>query len=326
MRNVQELEELYHSKLLPQLSSLEELRKKLMFRYLIGILLLIIAFGSFFLIGNGVGSGSEEITFFLLIVFAIGGIIVLVTSGKIKRNYRTQYKRNVVTEIVKLINPDWRYDANGRISSSEYNQSDLFRAHYDRFNGDDLISGVMDKTDFKCSELHTEYKKVTTDSKGRRQEHWVTIFKGLFFHADFNKEFVGQTYVSPDFAEKFFGKFGQKFQKFSEKGDLIKLENPEFEREFKVTGSDQVEARYILTPVIMEALLKIKKQYACPVHFSFIGSRVYCALSISKDLFEPRIFSSGLKFKDVENMYHLFMVNQTIIQELNLNTRIWTKD
>ncbi len=57
----------------------------------------------------------------------------------------------------------------------------------------------------------------------------------------------------PDFAEKLLGKFGQKFQKSFTHGKLVKLENPEFEKEFVVYSSGQQEARYILTPVMMEA-------------------------------------------------------------------------
>ncbi|HPF93146.1 MAG TPA: DUF3137 domain-containing protein, partial [Tenuifilaceae bacterium] len=171
----------------------------------------------------------------------------------------------------------------------------------------------------------TEYKTVTYDKDGKRKETWHTIFKGLFFHADFNKEIMGKTYIEPDTAERLLGKFGQSLQ-VSSKGKLVKLENPEFEKIFAVYGTDQTEARYILTPTIMEALVNIYKMYKRKMHLSFIGTRVYVAMSFSKNLFEPKIFSSGVKFKDVEFMYNLFMVNQTIVKELNLNTRIWTKE
>jgi hypothetical protein len=212
------------------------------------------------------------------------------------------------------------------ISENAYNYSDLFRTRYDRYKGDDFVSGIIEKTDFECSELHTEYKEVTYDSKGNRHESWVTIFKGLFFHADFNKEFHGKTYVSPDVAERLLGKFGQSLQKISGPGELVKLEDVDFEKEFVVHSTDQVEARYILTPAIMEAMLRIRRLNNQGVHFSFVGSRVFCALSIRKDLFEPKIFKAGIDISEIENMYHLFEINQIIINELNLNTRIWSKN
>lgn len=62
------------------------------------------------------------------------------------------------------------------------------------------------------------------------------------------------------------------------------------------------------------------------MHFSFIGERVHCAVSFSKGLFEPRVSKSGVKFSDVEEMYCLFSLIEIIIHEMNLNTRIWTKN
>jgi hypothetical protein len=49
-------------------------------------------------------------------------------------------------------------------------------------------------------------------------------------------------------------------------------------------------------------------------------------MSFTKDLFEPRIMSSGIKFSDIDGMYDLFKIIEVIIKEMNLNTRIWTKE
>ena len=42
----------------------------------------------------------------------------------------------------------------------------------------------------------------------------------------------------------------------------VGLEDPHFERIFEVFGDDQVEARVLLTPVFMEALLAIEQAFA----------------------------------------------------------------
>jgi hypothetical protein len=73
-------------------------------------------------------------------------------------------------------------------------------------------------------------------------------------------------------------------------------------------------------------MVNIYKKYKRPVYFSFIGSRVYVAMSFNKDLFEPRILKSGVRFEDMEQMNSQFSLIQTLIHEMNLNTRIWTKD
>lgn len=145
-------------------------------------------------------------------------------------------------------------------------------------------------------------------------------------HADFNKNFSGTTYVLPDTAEKLFGSFGQSLQKFSGRGDLVKLENQEFEKRFVVYGSDQVEARYILTPAIMEAMVNLAGRFGNSVYFSFVDSRIYFARSFSHGLFEPNLFRSGVNFNDAKEMFELFGMISILVQELNLNTRIWTKE
>ena len=76
----------------------------------------------------------------------------------------------------------------------------------------------------------------------------------------------------------------------------------------------------------MESIVNIHKKYKKRVYFSFIGSRVYVAMSFNKDLFEPRILKSGVRFEDMEQMNDNFSLIQVIIHEMNLNTRIWTKD
>lgn len=320
-----ELETLYNSELKDKLQGLEGIRKKVKRGQVFGILLLVLTFLLFVPAAALLEGYNEALPFISIAPLAIIGIVILVRTFKNKKIYRNRFKDEVVREIVKAIDPTWEYNHDQCITSSEYFSSDLFRQSVDRYRGDDLISGKIDKTDFRCSELHTEYKTVTTDKDGKRKETWHTIFKGLFFHADFNKEIKGKTYIEPDTAERLLGKFGQSLQ-MSSKGKLVKLENLEFEKIFAVFGTDQTEARYILTPTIMEALVNIYKKYKRKMHLSFIGSRVYVAISFNKNLFEPKVFSSGVKFKDIEFMYNLFEINQIIIQELNLNTRIWTKE
>lgn len=320
-----ELETLYNNELKNKLHGLEGIRKKVKRGQVFGILLIVLTFLLFVPAAALLEGYSEALPFISIAPLAILGIVILVRAFKNKKIYRNRFKDEVVREIVKAIDPDWQYFPDQCITSSEYHQSDLFRQSVDRYRGDDLISGKIEKTDFRCSELHTEYKTVTTDKDGKRKETWHTIFKGLLFHADFNKEIKAKTYIEPDTAERLLGKFGQSLQ-VSSKGKLVKLENLEFEKIFAVYATDQTEARYILTPTIMEALVNIYKMYKRKMYLSFIGSRVYVAISFNKNLFEPKVFASGVKYKDVEFMYNLFDINKTIIHNLNLNTRIWTKE
>ena len=324
MKSIEELRALYENELKDKLRLLEKKRLKVRNKFIILIAVVIVAVACFIF-----ASEQQGLSFLNYIgVLAIIGLIVLfVIANKAKGEYRKAFKENVVRAIVNLINTEWSYNPDGCISSEEYTRSKLFTKRYDRYKGDDLVTGAIDKTDFRISELHTEYKTETRDSKGNTKTTWHTIFKGLFAHLDFNKEIKGETLVLPDTAERLFGNFGKKLQSWtSGSRELIKMENREFEKLFVVYGTDQIEARYILTPAMMEAMIRIVEVYGKQVFFSFIGNRVFFAISIREDLFEPRIFSSGVKFEDIEKMNRHFGIIETLIQELNLNTRIWTKE
>jgi len=319
-----ELKSLYQNQLKGRLAVLESLRKRILIRSLLTFLLVAgLTGGNYLLISQSLPVVFIIVSVILSVVFFIYFIYKTVRQ---KEKYRQSFKSGVVSEIVKLINPGWEYLYDQCMSHEAYLQSGLFPHQYDRYTGDDFVTGRIEKTDFQFSELHTEYKQVTYGSKGQRQENWVTIFKGLFMHADFNKNFSGMTFVLPDTAERLLGSLGQSLQKLSSRGELVKLENSEFERLFVVYGSDQVEARYILTPAIMESMVDLHKRFDGDIYFSFVGSRVYFAKGFSSELFEPNIFRSGVNFADVKEMFDLFGMISALVQELNLNIRIWTKE
>jgi hypothetical protein len=314
MSELEKLKELFENHLKPGLKGIEKERKTIKRFYIGAVASAVFAFLIFpvsWILG----------VLFLLAAIVLGGF----GATKYVTKYRPVYKNEVVRKIIEMINPEYHYDPNKFIAESKYTESRIFKQSHDRCQGDDFVSGKIDKTDFEFSELKTEYQREYTDDDGKRQKEWVTVFQGLFFHADFNKHIDGETFVLTDITEKRFGKFAQKFQKDRKRGELVKLENPEFEKAFKVFSSSQQEARYILTPTMMEAMADMQKRFRRPMQFSFIGERVYCAISFDKGLFEPRVMKTGVKFSDVEEMYCLFSLIETIIQEMNLNTRIWTK-
>lgn len=256
------------------------------------------------------------------VVFFAGSIIFGMKLARIKQEVKVHYKENVIKKIVDFIDPNLNYHATSHISQQEFDQSKIFLKDIDRYKGDDLVEGTIGKTAVRFSEVHSEY--YTTDKDGKRKYH--TTFKGIFFVADFNKDFIGETIVLPDTAEKLFGKLGSWFQKMNiSRPKLIKLEDPVFEKAFAVYGTDQVEARYILTPALMSRIMEFKKKSG-KIYLSFLHSSVYIAISVRKDLFEPPFYKSMLDFDIVEEYFNYLILSVQIVEDLNLNTRIWSKE
>ena len=324
----EKLTDLYQSQLKPAMAKLEKQRKTIVLIY--GIMIALFActgllFISMFFLPNVVDNSTVFTRFGLMFGAAILGITLNVGFARSRvEKYRSAYKTQVVEQVIAAIEPTWTYKSDAKVGALEFNSSKLFSRPYSNFGGDDLVTGKIDKTDFQSSELNVYYEVGAGEHKEQK-----TLFSGFFFHADFNKHFSGETYVVHGDLEdqvKTLRSISSAKTTTTKSGAYVKLENPEFSKIFTVRASNQQEARYLLTPRIMEALVRLHKRYPHPTHISFVGKRVYFAITFGKQLFEPCIFKPVAEFEEVEKLHNLFMLNTEIIQELNLNTRIWTKN
>jgi len=312
--------------LIQRLEEMEGLRKKARKRVLAGFGVLLLAVSYFILVVVLTENGGSFLMF-LGGILVWGGILIVVFlwANKATSEYKDLFKDQIVREIIRRHNPEWQYFPEKSISTEDYYESELFKTRHDRFNGDDYVEGAEGDTMFAFSELHTEYKTEHRDSKGHKSTSWHTIFRGLFLFAEFNKAIQGRTFVLPDSLQGFLGRFGQKLQSWNKShGELVKLENIEFEKHFVVYSSSQIEARYILTPRIMENLVDFREKWKHKLHLSFKGTRMYFAAGFNESLFEPRLFTSGVRPEDLQKMKHLLDLVSSIIKEMGLNTRIWT--
>jgi hypothetical protein len=202
-------------------------------------------------------------------------------------------------------------------------KSKIVKSYIDRYSGNDYVSGKIDGVHIEFSDIHAEQKH--TDSKGRT--HYVTLFQGMFFRAEFPKHFIGQTVVLPDTAEKFFGSFlGKMLQSYNlSREALVKMDNPEFERYFVVYGTDQTESRYILSHSMMERIVAFRKKVGHEVSLSFVGGELFIAVHYNKDTLEPAIYTSLLDYKIAREYIETLFFAMGIVEELKLNRKLWSK-
>ncbi|MFH2219175.1 MAG: DUF3137 domain-containing protein [Pseudomonadota bacterium] len=323
MKTLRELKSLYETAMLPDLDVLERERrqvvKKIIYAGLgiFGVVILVIAV--FYT------RVDDRVPLFIFPGFA--GVAILIGVGHLlSKDYVEAFKGKILRRIVSFFDENLTYDASGCISQSRFEGCRIFTRRPDRYTGDDLVQGKLGATQIQFSEIHAEEKSEHTDSKGNRRTEWHTIFRGLFFVADFNKNFNGRTVVLPDTAERIFGHIGTMFQSWNvSRGELIKLEDIEFENIFAVYGDDQIEARYILTTSLMKRIVDFKKKSDRPIHLSFVGSKIYVAISYKRSLFEPRVFRTILDFEPIREYFEDLALAVGLVEDLNLNTRIWSK-
>ncbi len=106
-------------------------------------------------------------------------------------------------------------------------------------------------------------------------------------------------------------------------GKLIKLEDPEFAKFFTVYGDDRVEARYILSTNLMAKLVKFRKKARRSIYVSFVDNMIYIAIEYTEDVFEPKLFKSMLSFAPIREYFENIQMMLLIVEDLNLNRRIW---
>ena len=236
--------------------------------------------------------------------------------------YIEDFKIIVISELVKVVNENLEYEHNRTIDEWTFKSSKIYEKDIDKFKGEDYISGEIGDTKIEFSEIEALEKNES--SKGDR---WKKVFSGLFFAADFNKHFNSDLIVLN----------GMKIWKSIKKSmhyNKIEMENSDFEETFDVFGNDEMEARYILTPALMEQILNLneivmeKKDalLSSYLSLSFVNSRLFIAIPLNKKLFEPRLFGDSVTtLDDIYEFYGYIEFIIKIVEELNLNTRIWTK-
>jgi hypothetical protein len=241
-------------------------------------------------------------------------------------------RSQILEPVITFWDPSFRYSPHGSISRSEFEASRLFAGEsIDRFSGEDLVTGRHGATEFRFSELHVKSVK----RRGKRTET-TPVFDGLFFVADFNKSFRGHTLVLPDTAERALGSFGRAFQSLASGASglqLVELENPDFERAFTVRSSDPTEARYLLSPSLMQRILTFHQNAGEKLRLGFLGGRVCVAISLSGNLFStgdgmiPGLAAAAkpLTLDDVRRWGGELLFATSLVDELDLNTRIWSK-
>lgn len=153
---------------------------------------------------------------------------------------------------------------------------------YDRCHMEDQITGTRDGVEIALVEANLKERRTHTDSKGRTRTHYVTVFQGLLMRFTFPKRFSGRTIVVQDK-----GWLGKLFSSWGIPGERVALEDPRFEEIFEVYGSDQVEARYLLTPTFMERLLDLARHFGeRSLALAFENQALLISLRTGSDQFE----------------------------------------
>ena len=101
------------------------------------------------------------------------------------------------------------------------------------------------------------------------------------------------------------------------------MDDARFEEIFDVYTTDQIGARYALSPALMENFTLLCLRLDAPVNAVFKDGQIFIAVETRRDDFEPQL---GKSLTDEATLiaYESEIESFTqIVKELNLNRKIW---
>jgi len=179
---------------------------------------------------------------------------------------------------------------------------------YNIESNEDLVVGKYKGVQITLFESKLEHE--SGYGKDRRRQ---TLFKGVMIEISMNKSFQGKTIIRKDS-----GAIGNWFKDKLSKLESVRLEDPEFENQFEVYSSDQVEARYLLTTSFMQRLLDLKTAFGGKkIECSFYNKSLLMLISINRNMFEPGSIHEREDFIDdakslLNEMQSIFQIIDTL--------------
>lgn len=215
-----------------------------------------------------------------IFILAIGGIGAAGSAKYVMRDVRSGTKENIVGNVCRFLGLEFQSEVFASPRLSQFIGLGLLTHSYDRSKFEDQISGLAHGARFLIHEAHLEKREGT--GKNRK---WVTKFRGQLMFIQFDQKFFGRTVVLRD----------KGWLQGKKKGDMkrVGLVDPVFEDIFEAYGTDQVEARYLLTPTFMQRLVDLEHSVdGGNIRFGFDDGHLFIAVETGNryepgSMFEP---------------------------------------
>jgi hypothetical protein len=271
------------------------------------------------------------------------GVAILVFVYFVNRSRKelaSSYKGIVIRRIVSALGRGLSYKPTSSFTKAQFEGLDVFKERAEIFRSEDEVSARKNAVKYSLHEV-TAARRDNSDSRlGAsgfvQQLIWRAVsstsshgervfFKGLVAKLDFNKNFAGHTVVVPDREGQILGGLlGESRSR--RKKDLVMLENPNFERVFSVYSTNDQEARYLITPKLMELVLQAQSLLGGELRLCFTNNSLYVTVPQSADHFEVKLFGGSITPEGaLGDLLDVVALAERLVDTLDLETRIWTK-
>src|SRR5574344_1825863 len=289
-------DEVYETQIKPQLKSMEQnrvaLHKKVIFiNIVVAITLVLIFVGGYFYLNSHTTMSSKDMENYLqMALTACIGIPLWIWSAQ-NNKIKILAKTKILVPITSLLgNITW---TKKRILSLDTVKKMGFYYGSSNDEPDDSFIGSIDNSNVAIQET-----KFTHQESSGKSSHTVIDFEGILLAIVLDKQFTGKTVVKLNRGKVLGFEQTQKVTNL----EPVTLEDVNFNKEYMVYSSDQIEARYILNPALMEKLKEVQHSFGAEdMEFAFYNGNLLILLRTNRNMFE--VGDLGTSFLDHKCMY-----------------------
>ncbi len=231
-----------------------------------------------------------------------------------------KYKKTVMPDIVKSIDENIIYRADQGFSKSYFTQIGLYNDNIDSYTASDYIQHKIGSTNIKFCHVNATRTETERDSDGDTHSTTYTVFKGSVIELSFNKFFTGKTKIFSQGAHLNVETASSTW--FSAYDDIV-MDNMLFNNVFQVITTDKQQAYYILSTSFMESLIQLYNKYPKGLSIAFDSNVMI--ICIEHIYFIHLFIDKKEMIKDIIATHKSITKILNLVDDLNLNNRIWTK-
>jgi len=242
------------------------------------------------------------------IFLAVGGSWAWIQYPIIQ--HQKEVKQKLITRLCGFFGLEYHMEPK-RDPIPELRRVGLLPGH-NKESREDQVSGIYDGVRLEMTDL-----RLREESGSGKDKREVTVFEGPVFCFSFPKRFNGTTIIKADgsLIGNWFNRIGMGER------ERVALEDPEFEKCFEVYGTDQVEARYLLTPGFMQRLMDLRESLGDRMQAAFNGDSFYIVANNGQNKFEVQGYSGQAVNVQLDKFIADIGILFRVIDTLNLDSK-----
>lgn len=217
-----------------------------------------------------------------ILVFIAGVIAMLLSHTKQSAAYARAYKEKLVTGFLAARIDDLHFDPDRGVEESAVRSTNMMHMG-NLYSANDLIEGSYKGVRLSQSDVQIQQRTGSGKSSTTR-----TYLLGRWMVFSFDRPFACNLQVR----DRNFRNAKNSGGRGAGRGKTVELETGSvaFDEAFRVFAVSEDNARKMLTPQLMEALLQARAQADGPMLFCFVGSELHVAVNNRRDSFEPPVW------------------------------------